>query len=145
MDCLVDTNVIINDVTPAHSKHAAAHRAIAAMLARGDQLYITPQIVIEFRNVATRPVADRGLGQTAAWAQMQTTGMKAMFDFLPDEPEIFEEWEKLVGAHSTIGPQVFDARLVAVMLAYGVTHILTFNIRDFVGFPEVTVVDPNTF
>jgi hypothetical protein len=45
-----------------------------------------------------------------------------------------------------IGKQVHDARLVAGCHAHRVTHLLTFNVSDFVrlaGFgPGVVVVDP---
>lgn len=38
------------------------------------------------------------------------------------------------------GRQVYDARLVAVMLAHGITHILTFNGNHFRRFTGITVV-----
>jgi hypothetical protein len=45
-----------------------------------------------------------------------------------------------------IGRQVHDARLLAVCHAYGVTHLLTFNVAPFTrmaGFaPGIVVVDP---
>lgn len=38
---------------------------------------------------------------------------------------------------------VHDTRLVAAMLVHGLTHILTFNISDFLPYPEITAVNPN--
>ena len=143
MDCLVDTNAVIHSVMPSDPKYAATQKALTTMMGRGDRLYITPQILVEFRYVATRPTTKNGLGQTVAWAQVQTAGLKVLFDFLPEEPEIFDEWEKLVDTHSVTGVNVFDARLVAVMIAYGITHILTFNGKDF-AYPGITAVDPNS-
>jgi hypothetical protein len=38
--------------------------------------------------------------------------------------------------------QVHDARLVAAMEVQGISHILTFNVTDFVRYPDITVVHP---
>jgi predicted nucleic acid-binding protein len=35
---------------------------------------------------------------------------------------------------------VHDARLVAVMRTHGVTHILTFNVSDFVRYQSMGIV-----
>jgi predicted nucleic acid-binding protein len=40
------------------------------------------------------------------------------------------------------GKRVHDARLVAVMLVHGVTHLLTFNPDDFRSIHEIVVVHP---
>jgi predicted nucleic acid-binding protein len=40
------------------------------------------------------------------------------------------------------GRNVFDARLVAVMLTYGITHILTMNRADFQRYAGITVEEP---
>jgi predicted nucleic acid-binding protein len=45
-------------------------------------------------------------------------------------------------AHSVVGVEVHDAKLVASMNAYGITHLLTFNTGDFERYPGITVVDP---
>lgn len=43
------------------------------------------------------------------------------------------------------GMRVHDARLVAAMLAHGLTHILTFNVKDCQRYVPLgmTVVHPN--
>jgi predicted nucleic acid-binding protein len=51
----------------------------------------------------------------------------------------------LVGTHLVSGKQAHDAHLVAVMLVYAVTDILTFNIADFRRYPGITVLDPAQF
>jgi predicted nucleic acid-binding protein len=40
------------------------------------------------------------------------------------------------------GKRVHDARLVAVMLVHGVTHLLTFNPGDFNNIGEIEVIHP---
>ncbi len=39
--------------------------------------------------------------------------------------------------------KIFDAQLVATMLAHGVRRIYTFNVSDFLPFAEITVIEPN--
>jgi predicted nucleic acid-binding protein len=43
-----------------------------------------------------------------------------------------------------MGVNVHDARLVAVMLVYGVKNILTFNTRDFNRYSEIVAVHPTS-
>ena len=68
----------------------------------------------------------------------------ALFHFLPDVPQIYEEWKRLVRAQSVSGLQVHDARLAATMRVYGVVSILTFNVGDFTRFPGINVFHPET-
>jgi predicted nucleic acid-binding protein len=56
---------------------------------------------------------------------------------------IYLEWLRLVRAHNVMGVNVYDTRLVAVMLVYGLTHLLTFNTDGFRRFTEITVVHPS--
>jgi predicted nucleic acid-binding protein len=44
--------------------------------------------------------------------------------------------------HRVSGAQVHDARLIASMKVYGITHLLTFNADDFTRYLDITVVDP---
>ena len=63
-------------------------------------------------------------------------------DILYDSPAVVSELRRLVVAYSVIGKAVHDTRLVATMNANGVKHILTFNLRDFARFSELTAIDP---
>jgi predicted nucleic acid-binding protein len=53
---------------------------------------------------------------------------------------VFPRWLELVTANGAHGKRAHDARLVAVMLANGVTRVLTLNAADFAGLGEVTVL-----
>ena len=76
------------------------------------------------------------------WAVNETRRLEAVFPLLPDPPTICPLWKDLVEHYKIIGKQVHDARLVAVMLAHGVTNLLTFNVTHFTRFSEITVLDP---
>jgi predicted nucleic acid-binding protein len=146
MPHLLDTNVLVRLANTADARHAQAARAVVELHRRGEVLQITPQVLIEFRNVATRPTALNGLGLSTVDAEAQAAGFEAMFSLLGDSPDIFPAWKALVGGLGVIGKQVHDARLVAVCHAHGVTHLLTFNVSHFTRMaglaPGIVVVDP---
>lgn len=143
MSFLVDTNMLLRSVAPSHPMYALAINAIGILLGRSEELYITPQNLIEFWNVYTRPADRNGLGCSVGEAKIEINRLKSIFPLLPDIPAIYGEWESLVITHAVKGVNVHDARLVAVMLAHSVTHILTFNTEDFKRFSQITVVHPS--
>jgi predicted nucleic acid-binding protein len=146
MAYLLDTNVLVRLANAADVRYAIADRAVMELHRRGEVLHLTPQVLMEFRNVATRPLARNGLGLSTVDAEMQSAGFETRFPLLADTPDIYSAWKALVSALAVTGKQVHDARLVAVCHVYAVTHFLTFNVADFIrmaGFgPSIVVVDP---
>ena len=132
MSILVDTNVLLRLAQPKHSQYQAATDSVGrARLAR-ERLYVTPQNLAEFWAVATRPVgAANGLGLTAAAAAAEISVIERLFQLAADDPAVYPIWKGLVITHRVLGAQVYDARLVAAMLAHGIARILTFNVSDF--------------
>ena len=143
---LLDTNVLVRLANTADARHAVAARAVVELHRHGEILHITPQVLVEFRNVATRPTAVNGLGLSTVDAEAQAAAFEAAFPLLAETPAIYPAWKALVTTLGVIGKQVHDARLVAVCHVHGVTHLLTFNVAHFARFagfgPGVVVVDP---
>jgi len=123
-----------------------AEAAIVRLSEEGESLYVAPQNLIEFRNGGTRPAAVNGLGMTIEEAEAKAERYETIFTLLPETPEIYPAWKALVSAAGVTGKQVHDARLVAICHVYGISHILTFNVRHFARLapfgPGVTIVDP---
>lgn len=142
MKWLVDTNLLLRIAQPSHPMYVDASRSLATIAGRGDQLGIIPQNLIEFWVVATRPIADNGLGISPANAADELINFKNLFVVLPDEAGIFLQWEGLVIKYNVSGKQAHDTRLVAAMLVHGLTHLLTFNDRNFKRYDEIAVVNP---
>lgn len=144
MPYLIDTNVLVRLANTADMFYATAARAVTELHRRGETLHVTPQNLIEFRSVATRPVAVNGLGFSPADAT--AAAFEASFPLLVDTSDVFPAWKALVGALHVRGKQVHDARLVAVCHVHGVTHLLTFDAQHFVRLashqPGVSIVDP---
>ena len=62
MAYLIDTTILVRLANSGDVHHAVAARAVLELHRRGEVLHVTPQVMVEFRNVATRPVAINGLG-----------------------------------------------------------------------------------
>jgi predicted nucleic acid-binding protein len=141
MNYLVDTNVLLRGVQKSHPMHSGAVRATALLL-NHEKVSVIPQNLIEFWAVATRPKISNGLGFSVYETAQRIAVIKSAFRLLPDTPDIFKEWERLVAQHQVLGKQVYDARLVAAMRVHNLTHLLTFNTADFKRFTAITAVSP---
>jgi predicted nucleic acid-binding protein len=146
MAYLIDTTILVRLANAADAQHAVAARAVLELHRRNEVLNVTPQVLVEFRNVATRPVAVNGLGLSIVTVEAKAATFELRVPLLAETPDVYPAWKALVGTLGVIGKQVHDARLVAVCHIHGVTHLLTFNVAHFVrmtGFgPGVVVVDP---
>jgi predicted nucleic acid-binding protein len=145
---LIDTSILARLANTADSLHAAAVQAVMALHRGGEVLHVTPQVLIEFRSVATRPRSVNGLGLSIADAEAQAAGFETAFPLLQESPDIYPAWKTVVNSLGVIGKQVHDARLVGVCHVHRVTHVLTFNVSDFARMaglsPGIAVIDPRS-
>jgi len=127
---------------PLHAQRETARRAIKALAARGHELQLVPQNLMELWVVATRPATQNGLGLSIIEATSEPMRLKSMFPLLPDTPAIYPVWENLVIQYRVSGKPAHDARLVAAMQVHGLTTILTFDKTGFSRYAGVEVVYP---
>jgi predicted nucleic acid-binding protein len=143
---LVDTSILVRLANSADPSYPVADRAVVELHLRGETLHLTPQNLVEFRNVATRPATANGLGLSPAAAEAMAAGFEALFPLLAETPDIYPAWKVLVAGAGVIGKQVHDARLVAVCHTYRIGQLLTFNTAHFAALasfgPGVVVVHP---
>jgi predicted nucleic acid-binding protein len=146
MAYLVDTSVLVRLANRADLQYGVAAQAMLKLHDLGESLHVTPQNLIEFRNVATRPVKNNGLGLSIVAAEANAANFEDTLPLLPDTPEIFPKWKAIVELLGIIGKQVHDARLVAVCHVHGVKSFLTFNVAHFAALarfgPRLKVVEP---
>lgn len=142
MSYMVDSNILLRTIQPGHAMYPEATRAVGNLLQQSEVIHVLPQNLYELWVVATRPVANNGLGLSVQDATREISSIESHFTFLPDTPAIYPVWKSLVTQHSVSGRPAHDARIVAAMQVHGISHILTFNKDDFKCFPLVTVVTP---
>ena len=140
---LADTGILLRLADPADPQHGTVDHAVRAVRGRGDGLTIAGQNAAEFWNVCTRPATARGgWGLTVAEADRRLAVIEAGFSLLAELPTAYPIWRGLIVAHAVQGKQVHDARLVALMKAHGITHVLTLNAGDFARFPGIIEIAP---
>ncbi len=141
---LVDTNVLLGFSYPTDPRYPIVRPAVRELLAKGHQLQTTSQNFAEFWNVSTRPTPQNGFGRTPSSTNQLLKYLEELFLLLPDSPDVYLEWRRLVVPYSVSGVQVHDARLVATMIFHDVTHILTFNTQDFTRYrrEEIIAINP---
>jgi predicted nucleic acid-binding protein len=143
MAILVDTNLLLRAVQPRHPMNGSAVRALALLMEREDPLVVSVQNVAEFWNTATRPESNNGLGFSIEEAQDEITKLEEFFDVLTENAASYSAWKELLVANRVSGVQVHDARLVAVMKAYAIRQIVTFNTSDFTRYAGIEAIHPD--
>ena len=142
MIAILDANILLRLSEPASPQYPTADNAIAALRRQQFELRTVPQPRYEFWVVATRPLANNGLGLSTQEASVELAKLENFFPLINDTPGLFAEWRALVVAHDCKGKVAHDARLVAAMRTHALSHLLTFNVADFARFPGLTILDP---
>ncbi len=142
MSVLVDTNILCRIADPHHPQNAAAAESVKRLLSTGETLLVVPQNIYEFWVVATRPIENNGLGMSTSDAKTKLDELLIVLEMLPEIPAIFPEWQRLVAELDCKGKPAHDAHLFAAMIVHDVKEILTFNIRDFIRYPGIVILDP---
>src|SRR5262249_14099123 len=140
---LLDTNLLLRLSDGSSPHQALADQAIKRLRLRGDWPCLTAQNLIEYWAVATRPATANGFGWDTQTTRLEIDQLLNKLPLLDDTSAVLANWMNLVTTHDVKGKKVHDARLVAVMRAHGVTHLLTFNTDDFRGYPGITLVHPS--
>jgi predicted nucleic acid-binding protein len=143
-DYLLDTNVILRLHDGASPDQPVAQQAILKLRLRGHRVCLTAQNLVEFWAVVTRPITANGFGWDTAKAKLEVEQMIRRFPLLEESPAILSTWLTLVSARQVKGKRTHDIRLLAVMQSHQVTHLLTFNVADFSGFPNFTILHPGS-
>jgi predicted nucleic acid-binding protein len=143
MNALVDTSFLVRLRQPGTPLCHLCESALKRLLERGDALYLCAQTAIEFWSVATRPKNANGLGLTPGDAETALREAEVWCEWLLEPGDIASRWRKIVNRHGVIGRPVHDARLIALMEAYGLAHLLTLDEGDFTRYTNITVLHPN--
>lgn len=143
MIVLVDSGILVRYFQPTDAAYPGIHAALALLQSRGDGVAVSLQNLSEFWNVCTRPKSARGgLGLTIPETERRLTILERQLPIVAEHASTYSIWRGLVVQYRVSGKQVHDARLAALMLAHGLTHILTLNGADFARYPGITVIDP---
>lgn len=101
------------------------------------------QTFIEYWVVATRPRDVNGLGLAPPEAEADLRDFEDTFALLAEPADMAIRWRALASEYGVRGRQAHDARLAALMRAYGIRHLLTLNSGDFRRYSWITCLLPS--
>jgi predicted nucleic acid-binding protein len=137
----VDTNIWVYATTALAPLHPTAQAALAALTAIGTELWTSRQVLREYTATLTRP-QPFSQPQPAPAVIAAISGILAQCRIAEDGPSAFGQFLTLLAAVRCGGRQVYDANIVATMLAHGVPNLLTHNTADFVRFSGYIAIIP---
>lgn len=141
---LLDTNIVLRLLEKGDPQHGDVRAAVDRCVASGREPCLAAQVVVEFWVVATRPREANGLGWDPPTVRAAVDGLVSLFPMLPDAPEAFAQWLRLVTDGLVLGKRAHDVRLAAAALSNGVGEILTLNPADFTDLPGLAVLRVST-
>ena len=146
MQILVDTGILLRAFDRTSSHQRPILRTFQKIWNRGDEMVATHQNIAEFWNVATRPTSARGgFGLDAGIVEKQVATIEKLGQLLSFDDAAYVIWRQILVNHKIVGVAVHDARLVATMLRFGITNILTLNDADFQRYPNIVSWTPYDF
>ncbi len=124
--------------------YLADSHALQVIEQRLERVYFAPQIIAEYWRVVTATASQRGgFGWDVGKADLAVQTLESSYEMLADGPAVYGRWRQIVLAFHVTGASIFDARLVALMVAHGLTHILTFNDDDFRRYTPLGIIAVN--
>lgn len=142
MRFLIDTNVLTRSIRRNDPQHTVATNAIKHLLRSEYQLFIVPQVIYEFWVVCTRPVSANGLSLSIQQVKRRVLQLAKVCQFLPDPPDLYDQWLHCVTTYRVSGKNAHDARLIATMQLHAIPHLVTLNGGDFRRYQDVEVHSP---
>lgn len=142
MDLLIETGILFQLMQISSKQHDSVRNAFRILKERDANLFITTQNIMEFMSVVTRPIEKNGLGLTLEEARKYMLELLSTFSLLQDTPTVLDEWLQIIINTNLSGHQFYDAKLVAIMKANGIKHILTTNPIDYKFYSGIIALTP---
>lgn len=130
----VDTNILIYANVKESPFHAQAQQCLQTAHQQGRAIWINRQIIREYLVTMTRPQAFPSVNK--ATALQQVAFFTDAFHIADETAEVTRHLQELIERHKVGGKQIHDTNIVATMLTYGITNLMTHNVNDFLRFSD---------
>jgi predicted nucleic acid-binding protein len=134
----IDTNILIYANNRASNLCEPARKKLDELTGKGNSLVISYQVLREYLVIMTRP----GFFEkpvSVKTAVEDVTRMKKEFVLLFSDDNSLDKLTDLLRKYDIKGKRIHDAAIVSLMLANGITDLLTHNTDDFKSFQEITL------
>jgi predicted nucleic acid-binding protein len=139
---LVDSNILIRLLDKDSKDHAGCVSALTPEHVDRFGLCMCAQTMIEFWVVCSRPKPQNGLGLSPSDLAMELERIKSIVPCVAEPADVATIWQTLVTRYQVSGKPAHDARIVALMSAYGMQSLLTLNAPDFRRYEGIRWVSP---
>ncbi len=135
----VDTNVLVYANVLETPLHEPALAAIQSAQQAGRPLWLSRQVIREYLVTLLRPQDFETLPKVTVLEQVDQ--FIKHFQLADDTAAVTRQLMKLMRDYKIGGKQVHDANIVATMLAYDISCLLTHNNKDFQRFGEIITIE----
>lgn len=139
---LIDSNILIRLLDKDSRDHASCVSVLTPRHVDRFGLCVCAQTMIEFWVVCSRPRQQNGLGLPPSDLAKELERIENIIPCLAEPADIATIWKSLVTRYAVSGKPAHDARMVAMMSAYGMQSLLTLNAPDFSRYEGVRCVTP---
>lgn len=138
---LLDTNVLVAAVNADTDTHGVCRAVVDAAITRKLPGVLVPQVLLEAYAVLTdRRRVKAPLAPDQAWGAIDTLAHSMTVAY--PERRVFDELETIIRSRRPTGQDIFDAFIVAQMLAAGIGAVCTLDTKGFSGYQGVSVEEP---
>lgn len=137
---LFDSNILIYAHDTSSPFHEKSMQAIKSSLKFEDVFFSTQNYLEAFR-IWTQKIPKPITGKQA-WQIIQYYLSHSSITTIYPSIKMVSKLHELTDKYEISGVHIFDAQLVATMLEHNVKTIYTENIKDFIKFKEISVVNP---
>ena len=143
MRYLLDTGILARLPHRADPLNGIVRDALRKLAADRHTFVTSTQNIAEFWNVCTRPqIARGGLGLGVVETARRLRLIERFVLVLKEPETAYSKLKAILVKHQVSGKQVHDARLVALMHAYRIKRVLTFNHADFLRYDWIEPTTP---
>jgi len=137
----LDTNILVYANAAEAPLHQPALSAIKTRYEAGVELWISRQVLREYLVTFSRP--QRFMNPRPILTVVERIRyFQSRFRVAEDNPTVTAHLLELVQQFPTGGKQVHDANIIATMLAYNISFLLTNNTDDFARFSGIITIVP---
>lgn len=139
--CVVDTNLLIYATVSSSPWNNQARHWLKTLQERNKILCVTTQVLREYLVILTR-------GQIFSQvfsideAVQEIEALLQSLEVIGEIQESSDRLRDIVQRYQVHGKQIHDANLVATMITFGISHLATYNQKDFKRFQEIILESP---
>ena len=138
----IDTNILIYSTFPDFDseKHIQSLESLNQLLQSGKPLFVSSQILREYFAISTNgSIFKRPLNRKQAVGKIHE--FLKRFNLLLEKETTIETLMDLIEKYTVSRQKIHDLNIVATMIDHGISHLLTYNKKDFKKINDISLCE----